>query len=153
MERKKGGKGVYFLHQQLVHSILLLWKERCLLTVTSLVSLAKIDTHPLDDHSHCLVLYSVLTSMCMFYWLNRGVNSSKTGLPKSLSAIWLQEVVDTASPWSLLLQWLEEKGACSQAALNQATQGAHRSNPALRIAPRRKRTGHWGIDVVCSQFN
>lgn len=102
--RKKVGKGVYFLHQSLIHSIFFCEsKERRPLTVTSLVSLVKIDIQGLDSHSRCLVLYSVLTSTYTFYWLNREVNSSKTELAKSLSAVWLQGVIDTASRRSVLL--------------------------------------------------
>lgn len=57
------------------------WKERCPLTVTSLVSLLKTDMNPLDSHSHCLVLYSVLTSTYMFYWLNRGLIPVRQNCP------------------------------------------------------------------------
>jgi len=73
----------------------------------------------------------VFTSTYTFYWLNRGVNSSKTELGRSLSAVWLQEVKVAASSRSLLLEWLEEEGARSKAAVHQAAQGARRSNPAL----------------------
>lgn len=54
------------------------------------------------------------TSTYTVYWLNRGVNSGKAELPKPLSAVWLQGVIGTASRWSLLLWWLEKKGALSK---------------------------------------
>lgn len=79
IERRKSGNRIYFLHQQLTHSIL--FSERCPLTVTSLVSLVKTDTHPLDSHSHCSVLYSVLTSTYMFYWLKRGLIPGRQNCP------------------------------------------------------------------------
>lgn len=127
------------------------WKERCSLTVTSLVSLPKTDTHPLDSHSRCSVLYSVLTSTYMFYWLKRGLIPVRQNCPNLYQQFGFRKSL-TQHPvgLSLLLYWLE-KGVRSQATVNQATQGAHRSNTALQIAPRRKE--HRTLRNRCGMFS
>lgn len=95
IERKKGGKGVYFFISSWFIPYFSVKGKMCPLTVTGMVSSVKKDTH-LSCHSHGSVLHSVLTSTSRF-WLNRGINSSETELPKTLSAVWLQQVPVTAS--------------------------------------------------------
>lgn len=91
--KKNGGKDVYFLHQQLIHFTAFCERKTCPLTVTSVAFSVKKPPW----FSHTGLRHSVLTSTSRFYWLSRGINSSKTELPKTLSAVWLQQVPVTAS--------------------------------------------------------
>lgn len=72
-----------------------LWNEKCVLSESPawFPQLRNV----LSSHSHGSLLHSVLTSTSRFYWLNRGTNSSKTELPKTLSAVWIQQIPATAS--------------------------------------------------------
>lgn len=144
IERKKVPRDIFSSSAaDSLHSVL--WKEKCVLW-QSPAWFPQL-RNPLSSHSHGSVLHSVLTPTSRFYWLNRGINSTKTELPKTLSAVQLQQVPVTA-PLVSVLWWLQGEGAHSKAALNQITWGAPRAKPALQVEKE-----HWTLRNVCGMFS
>lgn len=140
---KKGGRGIFSSSAaDSLHSVL--WEEKCVLWQSP--EWFPQLRNPLSSHSHGSVLHSVLTPTSRFYRLNRGINSTKTELPKILSAVQLQQVPVTASLVSVLW-WLQGEGAHSKAALNQIT-WAPRAKPALQVEKE-----HWTLRNVCGMFS